>query len=84
MALLVIASGLYRRLAQRMRGYADSYARQIFRDLVDMPADVHITEHEIAVRFHRRAHLPIVNASRLLDETTRVPWWNAMPLRMSA
>src|SRR5712692_7380382 len=32
MALLVIASGLYRQLAQRMRGYSDSHARQIFRD----------------------------------------------------
>jgi hypothetical protein len=57
MALLVIASGLYRHLAHRLRGYADSQARQIFRDLVDLPADVHITEHEIEARFHRRAHL---------------------------
>jgi hypothetical protein len=56
MALLVIASGLYRRLAHRMRGYADSQARQIF----DLLTDVHLTEHEIEVRFHRRAHLPIV------------------------
>ena len=37
MALLVIASGLYRLLARRMRGYADAQARQIFRDLIDMP-----------------------------------------------
>jgi transposase len=84
MALLVIASGLYRRLAQRMRGYADSRARQIFRDLVDMPADVHITEHEVEVRFHRRAHLPIVSASGLLDETIEVPWWNGTRLRLRA
>jgi transposase len=84
MALLVIASGLYRRLAQHMRGYADSQARQIFRDLVDMPADVHITEHEVQVRFHRRAHLPILIASGLLDEPVSVPWWNNLTLRMSA
>ena len=84
MALLVIASGLYRRLAQRMRGYADSHARQIFRDLVDMPADVHITEHQVEVRFHRRAHLPIVSASGLLDDVVEVPWWNGTRLRLSA
>ena len=30
LALLVIASGLYRLLARRMRGYADAHARQIF------------------------------------------------------
>jgi hypothetical protein len=37
-ALLVIASGLYRLMARRMRGYDDAQARQIFRDLIDMPA----------------------------------------------
>ena len=42
MALLVIASGLYRLLARRMRGYSDAQARHIFRDLIDMPADVTI------------------------------------------
>ena len=68
MTLLVIASGLYRRLAQHMRGYAECQARQIFRDLVDMPADVTITESEVQVRFHRRAHLPIIAASGLLDQ----------------
>ena len=82
MALLVIASGLYRRLAQRIRGYAECQARQIFRDLIDMPANVTITEREIQVRFHRRAHLPIIAASGLLDEPVTVPWWNGMSLRM--
>ena len=82
MTLLVIASGLYRRLAQRMRGYAQCQARQIFRDLIDMPADVTITEREVEVRFHRRAHLPIIAASGLLDEPVTVPWWNGMSLRM--
>jgi hypothetical protein len=68
MALLVIASGLYRLMAQRMRGYDDAQARQIFRDLIDMPADVVITQSEITVRFHRRAHLPIVLASGLIGK----------------
>jgi hypothetical protein len=42
MVLLVIASGLYRILAKTMRGYSDAQARPIFRDLVDIPADVTI------------------------------------------
>ena len=82
MTLLVIANGLYRRLAQRMRGYAECQARQIFRDLVDMPADVTITDSEVHVRFHRRAYLPIIAASGLLDQPVAVPWWNGLPLRM--
>jgi transposase len=82
MALLVLASCLYRLMARRMRGYDDAQARQIFRDLIDMPADVAITENEIRVRFHRRAHLPIVLASGLIDQPVTVPWWNGRRLRL--
>jgi hypothetical protein len=84
MALLVIASGLYRLLARRMRGYADAQARHLFRDLIDTPADVTITEREVQVRFHRRAHLPIIIASGILDVPVKVPWWHNHTLRMSA
>lgn len=84
MALLVIASGLYRLLARQMRGYADAQARHLFRDLIDTPADVAITNDEVHVRFHRRAHLPIIIASGLLEKPIRVPWWPHHTLRMSA
>jgi hypothetical protein len=84
MALLVIASGLYRLLARRMRGYADAQARHIFRDLIDTPADVTVSEREVHVHFHRRAHLPIIIASRVLDSSVKVPWWDNYTLRMSA
>lgn len=83
MALLVLASGLYRLLARRMRGYSDAQARQIFRDLVDMPADVTITPKEIQVSFHRRAHLPIILASGLVNRPVPVPWWNGLALRLT-
>jgi transposase len=82
MALLVLASGLYRLMARRMRGYDDAQARQIFRDLIDMPADITIAENEITVRFHRRAHLPIVLASGLFDKPVKVPWWDGRCLRL--
>jgi hypothetical protein len=82
MALLVIASGLYRLMARRMRGYDDAQARQIFRDLIDTPADVAITDDEIRVRFHRRAHLPIVLASGLINKPVSVPWWHGRSLRI--
>lgn len=83
MALLVVASGLYRLLARRMRGYADAQARQIFRDLVDMPADVTISDREVLVEFHRRAHLPILLASDLFEKPVKIPWWKGLPLRLS-
>ena len=84
MALLVIASGLYRLLARRMRGYSEAQARHIFRDLIDTPADVSVSAREVHVHFHRRAHLPIIIASGVLDSPTKVPWWHNYTLRMSA
>lgn len=84
MTLLVIASGLYRLLARRMRGYADAQARLIFRDLIDMPADVELTPGNVEVRFHRRAHLPILLASELLHKPVQVPWWNGATLLLKA
>lgn len=76
MALLVIASGLYRLFARRMRGYADAQARHIFRDLIDTPADVSISAGEVHVHFHRRVHLPIILSSGILNPPVKVPWWH--------
>jgi len=83
MALLVIASGLYRRLARRMRGYRDAQARHIFRDLIDTPADVEVTEAQVIVSFHRRAHLPIILAFGLAEKPFPIPWWNDRSLLMT-
>jgi len=84
MALLVIASGLYRQLAKKMRGYTDAQAGHIFRDLINMPATVTVEASEVTVRFHRRAHLPIIIDSGMLDSPVNVPWWNGSTLRMLA
>ena len=59
-------------------------ARNIFRDLIDTPADVEISEAEAHVHFHRRTLLPIIIASKLLDAPVKVPWWHNHTLRMSA
>ena len=83
MALLVIASGLYRLLSQRMRGYEESQARQIFRDLIAIPAEVEVADSEVRVSFHRRAHLPILLASGLLEQPVAVPWWQGKKLRLT-
>lgn len=84
MALLVVASGMYRLLARRMRGYGDAHARQIFRDLIDMPATVTVGDHEVTVGFHRRAHLPIILASGMLNKPIKVPWWQGRTLQLTA
>ena len=68
MALLVLASGLYRLMARRMRGYDDAQARQIFRDLIDMPANVTITHNAVTVRF---APIGVREAGRLCGRERR-------------
>jgi hypothetical protein len=83
MALLVIASGLYRLLSQRMRGYENAQARQIFRDLIAMPANIEVTDSEVQVSFLRRAHLPIILASGLMNRPVAVPWWQGKKLRLT-
>ena len=67
----------------RCGGYADAQARRIFRDLIDMPATVEITELGVVVEFHRRAHRLIVIASGGLNKPVKVPWWNGVPLRLT-
>ena len=84
MALLVIASGLYRLLAEKMRGYRDAHAGRIFRDLVNIPATITVGDTEVQVELHRRAHLPIIIDSGLLDSPVKVPWWNGKALRLTA
>jgi hypothetical protein len=83
MAMLVIASGLCRLLARKMRGYADAHADTIFHDLINMPATVTVTAKEVSVRFHRRAHLPIIIDSGMLNSPVQVPWWNGASLRLT-
>jgi hypothetical protein len=84
MALLVIASGLYRLLAEQMRGYRDSHAGRIFRDLINIPATVTVEERDVTVQLHRRAHLPIIVDSGILDRAVKVPWWKNMTLHLTA
>jgi hypothetical protein len=81
MALLVLASGLYRIMALRMRGYNDAQARQIFRDLIDMPATLLLVTTKSGCA-SIGAHLPIVLTSGLIDKSTAVPRWNGRPLRL--
>lgn len=85
MTLLVIASNLYRLLAREMRGYDDAQARTIFRDLVDMPADIIVDDDRrtVTAEFHRRSHLPILLASKLFAEPVNVPWWNGAKLKLT-
>jgi len=82
MALLVMASGLYRILARRLRGYSDARARTIFRDIINTPATVELGGQGVIVTFHRRAHLPLIIDSGLLGQQVQVPWWKGCTMEL--
>jgi transposase len=81
--LTLMASSLYRLLGlQIAEGYERAKSRKIFRDFVNATARVSIQKRDIIVRFHKRAHNPLlINAG--LDRTeTRVPWLGRKRLRL--
>src|SRR5713101_6630804 len=79
--LTVIASGIYRALAQELRGYEHAQGRQVFRRFLDTSARVTVSAKDILVNLPRRAHNPVLIDSGLLDKATTVPWWGGRKLR---
>jgi hypothetical protein len=79
--LTVIASGIYRALAQQLRGYEHAQGRQVFRRFLDTSARVTVSAKDILVNLPRRAHNPVLIDSGLLDKATTVPWLGGRKLR---
>jgi Transposase DDE domain len=82
--LTLIASSLYRLLGRRIgNGYETAKSRHIFRDLVDAAAQVTITDEEIAVRFQKRAHNPLLLAAGFDKIDLPIPWLGGKHLRLA-
>jgi hypothetical protein len=81
--LTLMASGLYRLLAQRLgRGYLHAKSRHLFRDFVDATAAVTVQADRIEVRFQKRAHNPILLAAGVDKTDVPVPWLGGKRLRL--
>jgi hypothetical protein len=73
--LTLMASCLYRMIGERIgRQYQRAHARQIFRNLLDVPGVVEIGPQNVVVELARHAHNPLLSASGLMDEPTRMEW----------
>jgi hypothetical protein len=73
--LTLMASSLYRILGCQIgKGYQHAKSQHIFRDFVDATATVSISEHDIVVRFQKRAHNPLLLAAGFEKTQVRVPW----------
>jgi hypothetical protein len=81
--LTLMASSLYRLLGYRIgRGYELVKSRHLFRDFVDATAAIMITESEIQVRYHKRAHNPLLIAAGFATTDATIPWLGGRRLRL--
>ena len=73
--LTMMASSLYRLLGTRIgRGYETARSNHIFRDFIDATATIDLTEHEVVVKFQKRAHNPLLLAADFDKERLPIPW----------
>lgn len=82
LTLTVLADLLYRRLAERLKGFARAGPSRLFRKFVDTQGVIEITRKEIAVRLSKRAHNPILKEAGLTKPTQPVPWLGHRSLRI--
>jgi hypothetical protein len=81
--ITLMASSLYRLFAEKLvRTYRHAQAKTIFHNLLDLSATVTIGTEEVLVTLDKRAHNPILRASRLTDELTPMPWFGGRQLQI--
>lgn len=73
--LTLMASGLYRLFGAKVgNGYKTAKSSHIFRDLIDATAQITISNNEILVRFHKRAHNPLLISAGFANMNIQIPW----------
>jgi len=83
MQLTLMASGLYRLLGSHVgNGHETARSRTIFRDFVQATAQVSVSDHDVVLRFQKRAHTPLLLAAGFADKAVQVPWLNGKNLRL--
>jgi transposase len=74
LTLTVLADLLYRKLAERLKGFSRTGPSKLFRKFVDSSGDVEITGKEVIIRLSKRAHNPLLREAGLTEPTQSVPW----------
>jgi len=83
LTLTVLADLLYRRLAERLKGFSRTGPSKLFRKFVDTPGDVEITEKEVIVHLGKQAHNPLLKEAGLTEPTRPVPWMGGRSVRVA-
>jgi transposase len=82
LTLTVLADLLYRKLAERLKGFSETGPSKLFRKFVDTSGDVEIREKGIIVRLSKRAHNPLLKEAGLTEPTRPVPWLGDRSVRL--
>lgn len=81
--LTLMASSLYRLLARKVgNGYETAKAAHIFRDLLHGTALVTLTDSQVIIRMHKRAHNPLLIAAGFPGLHAPIPWLGKKRLRL--
>jgi hypothetical protein len=81
--LTLLASGLYRLLGRRIgHGYERAKSKGLFEDFINATAKVSIRDHEIEVRFQKRAHNPLLLGAGFDATHVKIPWLGNKRLRL--
>ena len=82
LTLTVLADLLYRRLAERLKGFGRTGPSKLFRKFVDTPGAIEIRAKEVIVRLSKRAHNPLLKEAGLTEPTQPVPWLGGRSLHL--
>ncbi len=82
LTLTVLADLLYRRLAERLKGFVRARPSRLFRKFVDTQGFIEITGKEVTIRLSKRAHNPLLKEAGLTKLTRPVPWLGGRSVRV--
>ena len=72
----LVANALYKLLAQKLKGFENAKAKTIFRNILNLKANIIIQNDDIIVQYERRRHNPTLIQAGYKDLSVKVPWWN--------
>jgi transposase len=82
LTLTVLADLLYRRLAERLKGFGRTGPARLFRKFIDTSGLIEITASEVIVYLSKRAHNPLLKEAGLTKPTGPVPWLGGRAVRL--
>ena len=83
LTLTVLADLLYRRLAERLKGFVRVGPARLFRKFVDTSGIIETRANEVIVHISKRAHNPLLKEAGLTKPTQPVPWLGGRSVRLA-